>query len=201
MNARKPQHTAALDPRRRWAYGLALLAAGLVLAVLPAAARLRRGVRDLDRARRTYALKVSWAGNKDELSQRVAAQAAAVAQLEARLLTSAALPELTRDINAAARAAGCSVRSIRPSEPVPLPRPRPKAKGQERAAQWLQWRLSVEVQGEYAQVSGLLQRLDAGPRHLCIRRLLLQPAGGDREMLVCELELAAFGLGSGDGRG
>jgi Tfp pilus assembly protein PilO len=201
VNARKQQHATSVDPRRQWAYGLGLLTAGILLAVLPAAARLRRGMRDLRRARATYALKVSWAGNKDELRRRVAEQAAAVAALDARLLASPELPELTRAINAAAQAAACSVRSIRPSEPLPLPRPVPKRKGQEPAAEWVQWRLWIEVQGEYAQVSGLLERLDADSRHLCIRRLVLQPAGEDRETLVCELELAAFGLRSGDGRG
>ncbi len=201
MNARMRAQATRADGGRQWARGLALMLAAGVVAILPAAARLRRGLRDLRCIRATYALKVSWAGNRDELERRVREQGAAMAALDARLLAAADVPRLTRAINAAARETGCAVLSTRPAQPMPLPRPQAKGKAPDDAAAFAQWRVRVELQGAYAQLSALLARLGHETWHLRIRRLVLQPNGEDREALHCELELVGYGLGPPAGKG
>jgi len=181
---------------RAWAFGLGVTLIAVVAVVLPAAARLQRSMRDLARIRATYAQKRSWAGNKAELERRVAEQEAAVAKLDARLLTGAEVAELARAINEAARAAGCTVRSTRPAAPRILPRAAGKdAEDSARARrEFVSWPIHVVLQGEYAQVSAALARLRAEPWHVRIARLVLRPAGDDGESLVCELDLDGCGL-------
>lgn len=178
------------------AYGLGVTLVAAAAIVLPAAARLQRSIRDLARIRATYAQKRSWAGNKAELERRVAEQEAAVAELDARLLTGAEVAELTRAINAAARAAGCTVRSTRPAAPRTLPRATGKDEedSAEARCEFVRWPVHVVLQGEYAQVSGALMRLRAAPWHVRIARLVLRPAGDDGETLICELDLDGYGL-------
>jgi len=181
---------------RAWAYGLGVTLIAAVAIVLPAAARLQRSIRDLARIRATYAQKRSWTGNKAELERRVAEQEAAVAELDARLLAGAEVAELTRAINAAARAAGCTVRSTRPAAPRILPRAAGKdaEDSAEAHCEFVRWPVHVVFHGEYAQVSAALTRLRAAPWRVRIARLVLRPAGDDGETLVCELDLDGYGL-------
>ena len=195
MNAHLTARAAGRErDRQQWAYGLGLMLVAALLVVLPTVARLSRGLRDLRRIHETYDQKLSWAGSKGELERRVREQEAATAELDARLLTSAGVAQLTKAINAAARAAGCSVLSIHPADPRVLPRPKPKDGEDEPAVERVQWRVSVAVQGEYAQISALLARLRRGPWHLQVWRLAIRPSGEDCEALSCELELAGCGL-------
>jgi hypothetical protein len=171
--------------------------AATVLVVLPTTARLRRGLHNLGRIRVTYTQKLSWAGNQDELERRVGGSEAAMAKLDAMLLDEGEVPQLTRAVNAAARAAGCSLLATRPTDARVVHGPAAregKREGAKPAAETLQWRVTVEVQGEYSAIAALLAKLRDEPWHLQLLRLNLHPSDDDRETLRCEFDLAGYGL-------
>jgi len=190
------------ERRRHIAYGLALLGVGLVVFAAPSAQRLRQSMHELATARSTYAVKQAWADRKGEIEQRLSAQEAATAALDARLMSATDLPGFTQRIAAAARATGCSVQSVQPTDPRILPYPVDKsAEGQggsakrEKPVQFVEWTVRVAVQGEYDQVAALLHRLsESGTRFCSITQLALQPNGDERQQLNCDLELAGYGL-------
>jgi len=197
------------DRRRHIAYGLALLGAGLLLAALPAAQHLRQSLRDLAAIRSAYDAKQAWAGRKDEIEERLRNQEAATAALDAKLMSATDLPGFTQRIAAAARATGCSVQSVQPTEPRILPRPDgkshegdPNAAKPEKPVQFVEWTVRVSVQGEYSQLAALLHRLtESGTRFCAITQLALQPNGDERQQLNCDLEIAGYGLRPAPGGG
>ncbi|MFP4057494.1 MAG: hypothetical protein ACLF0G_11560 [Candidatus Brocadiia bacterium] len=198
------QRLFSRESARQWLYGGALAVAAALFVVLPAAQRLRRSMHSLSTERRTYAGKVSWAANREEMAQRVRECEAEVAELDARLLDGAEVAELTESIAKLARKCGCAVRSIRPLEPRVLgladegegetPPAREREGDGGPRTEFLEWPLRMAVRGEYAQVCSLLESLAAGPRSLCLTRLELYPCEGDRERLSCELEIVGGGL-------
>jgi len=188
--------------KREVLYGAGLTVAGLALLALPLVARLRQSMHDLDRVRATHAARVELASRKGELVRRVREHEAAMAELEARLLTSADLAEFTQLLTVASRAAGCLVISVRPANPRVLPRP--EAHGAESGTKdaekgprenFVECPVRVTVRGEYGQISALLARLSSEKRHFRIMRLTIGPSGEDRQRLNCELELAGYTLG------
>lgn len=191
-----------IGTRRQWCYGLGLTAASLALIVLPTAARLRGSLRDLQRIKTTYTMKLSWVGKKGELARRVKEQEAAAARLDAMQLHGGDIAEFTQALAGKTRAAGCAARSIRPAEPRVLPRPDAKGKGgsakadkaKEPRVQFVEWPMRVVLQGEYSQVTALLRRLYSDVRYVRLTRLQIRPDEESRERLNCDLELAGYGL-------
>ncbi len=188
--------------RTQLACGLALTAAGLLVIVLPTALRLRRSLAALATVRSAYASKLSWAGRKGEMEERVKNQEKVVQAIDAKLVSPDELSTLTRTIASTARAVGCSVASIRPlpshtiSRPSEANRPGPPA-AKDQGPEFLEFPVRLEVEGEYRQIEALLERLAQLPTHLRVNEAVIQPSEGDRELLICELELAAFGLAKG----
>ena len=179
--------------------GVAIGAAGLLIIVLPTALRLRRSLAALATVQSAYASKLSWAGKKGEMEKRVEQHQETVEALDATLITSEKVSTLTRVIASAARAAGCSVAAIRPLAPNTLSRgDEEKGKAAQTTAAnepvFVEFPIRLEVEGEYRQVQALLKRLAALPTHLRLKKALVQPSEGDRQMLICELELAAYAL-------
>jgi hypothetical protein len=186
------------EAARKWAYAAALALVGGAAAVLPTATRLSRSLRELETTRRTYAARVAWAGKRDEIEQRLRDQEAGAKAVDAKLLTAGDLSSFAQALTVAARAAGCSVQSVRPAEPRLVPRPDAEAskaagKGAPRV-EWVEWPVRLILQGDYPQISALLDRLRGQERFLRVTRLSLQPVEDDREQLSCELEIAGYGL-------
>ncbi len=185
--------------RAQFACGLALTAAGLLTIVLPSALRVRRSLAALATVRSAYASKLSWAGRKGEMEERVRKQKEIVEALDAKLVSTDQLSALTRAITSSARAAGCSVAAIRPlpshtiSSPSEAKRPGPPA-AKDQGPVFLGFPIRLEVEGEYRQIEALLGRLAELPTRLKVNEAVIQPSEGDRELLICELELSAFGL-------
>ena len=191
--------------RAQLACGLAVTTVGLLVTVLPTTVRLRRSLAALDTVRSAYASKLSWAGKKDEMEERVRKQKEIVEALDARLVAPDRLSTLTRTIAAAARAVGCSVAAIRPLPSHVLSRPgedkRPGANAaNDQGPQFIEFPIRLEVEGEYRQIEALLKRLADLPTHLKLNEAVIQPSESDRELLICELELAGFGLSEGAGK-
>ena len=190
-----------IDAWPGWAWGLVLTAAGFLVFVLPATARLRGSFAERETVRRTYDAKLSWVGNKDEIGRRLREQEAAAAALDARLLTTRDVAGVTQAVAAEAREAGCSVRAIRPLEPRALPRPDPRGAGGTPAAarkgaqdDFTEWPIRVELSGDYGQIQALLAGLWGHERYFRLLRLTLQPAIDNREQLNCDIEIAGYGL-------
>jgi len=185
--------------RTQLACGLVLTAAGLLTIVLPTTLRLRRSLAALATVRSAYASKLSWAGRKGEMEERVRKQKEIVEALDAKLVSPDQLSALTRTITSTARAVGCSVAAIRPlpshtiSRPSEAKRPSPPT-AKDQGPEFLEFPIRLEVEGEYRQIEALLERLAQLPTHLKVNEAVIQPSEGERELLICELELAAFGL-------
>jgi len=193
---------------RAWLYGAGLAAAGLLLAVAPAATRLAQSWRGLATMRATHAVKEDLVARSGELAQRVQKQEADVERLEAKLLTAGDVAGFTRSVAAAARAVGCSVLSIRPGNPRVLSRPdepgsRQGGKGQKAAdgAQFVERPVQIAVQGEYGKVQAFLERLGSEGRFLRLARLSVQPIDEDREQLSCDLVIAGYDLRASEEEG
>ena len=188
--------------RRQWGYGLGIAAALGLLVALPTALRLRTTLRDLQRIKATYAMKLAWVSNKGELERRVEEQEAAFAKLEAKQLNAGQIAAFTQALAAKARALGCAPRSVRPAELRVLPRPDAKAtaggakadKARKAQAQFIECPVRVELQCEYGQLTSLLERLRAGVHYVRLTRLQVRPNEDSRERLDCSIELAGYGL-------
>jgi Tfp pilus assembly protein PilO len=181
---------------RKWAYGGAIGAVGVLLAVLPAALQLQSSARGLETTRHTYESKLAWVGQRDVIERRLRETEATAAALDAKLLTDPQLPGFTQDIATAAREAGCAVRSIRPLAPRTIPRP--GADGKAAAAEdkdaFLEYPVRLDIDSDYHQLTQFIDRLWNQPRHLRLTRLVVQPNLDDCEQLRCEIEISSYGL-------
>lgn len=186
---------------RRWAYGAGLTALGAVLVVWPAAEGLRASMRDLARAQSTLDAKLRFVANGNVVRRRLAESRERLRALEEQIVTDKGLAGVTRTLALAARATGCSVLSTRPASARVIPRPggeasRPRDKGKKARARpdFVEWRTRATVRGEYAQLVALLERLSSEQRRFRATRLVAHPSGDDRINVLCELEIAGYGL-------
>jgi len=179
--------------------GAAIALAGLLTIVLPTALRLRRTLASLATARKTYASKLAWAGRKDELEARLRKQQEVVKVLDAKLVGPNSLSPLTQAITSVARAAGCAVAAIRPLPPRTFSRPgeaQPSAgpSPDQDGPDFVVFPIRLQVEGEYAHLKTFLERLSRLHTHLELKEAVIEPVEGDRQVLSCDLELAAYGL-------
>lgn len=198
------QHTPGARRHRPWLYGAGLMAAALVLAIVPAATRAAAAWRALRNATTTHAVKLAWVEHHPEIEKRVEEREAEAAALDEQLVTAAKLAEIREAIMLAARASGCIVHTTSPLEPKTIPRPeedssKPGARPAARTAKepprasFVQWPIHVVVQGEYMQVVAMLGRLRAERACLRITKLSIHPTR-EPESLTCSIELSGYGL-------
>jgi len=186
---------------RQWIHGLILAAIALSLTTVPAGGRLWRSLRGLRKMRETHAAKLAWAAKKPEMERRVSDQEKTMAALNAKLFVESDEGDFTQAVTAAARAARCAVRSVRPMAPRTLADPdseaaanQSKSSQKKPSVEFLERPVRLIVQGEYGQIDALLQSLEKETRVTRICRLRLQPNRGDRKHLHCELEIAGYDL-------
>ena len=189
------------DKSRQWVYGLIFAAIALACTAGPGGVRLWRSLRARRTIRATYAAKLAWAAKRPEIERRVRDQEKATAELDARLFMESDEGDFTQAITAAARAARCAVRSVRPLTSRILGGPETKTTANRSASaqkkpsvEFLERPVRLILQAEYGQVGALLKRLEADTRVVRVRRLKLQPYRNDRKRLHCELEITGYDL-------
>jgi len=186
---------------RYWGYASGLTVLGLLAVAATVGVRLWQATSRLRRARTTYAAKVAWASNKDELVRRVKQQEAAVAEAQDALLGPDDVGEFTREVGAVARRVGCLVQSVQSMAARPVsdqgsggPRRRGKGSPQDHLAEVVEWPVRMCIRGSYKQICSLVGELHSHRRYLSVTQLALHPNDQDRKFLTCDIDVAGYEL-------
>jgi len=186
---------------RYWRYALGLTVLGLLAVAVTVGVRLWQATARLRRARATYAAKVAWASNKDELVRRVKQQEAAVAEAQDALLGPDDVGEFTREVGTIARRVGCLVQSVQSLAARPVsakgaggPRLRGKGSQQDDLADVVEWPVRMCIRGSYKQICSLVGELHSHRRYLSVTQLVLHPSDHDRRFLTCDIDVAGYEL-------
>ena len=187
------------DSRQRLAQAAVITACGLLLAALPLAMRLREALKQASTMRTTYAVKEKMLRHKGALLARVERAEEQLAKVEASLVSDRGRGEFAQMVVRTARAANCSVQTVRPLPPITVPRldakgERARAGGGDRTSRFMRWPVSLSLLGQFASQVAFLKGLMAQERSLQITRLKLGPTGADGKILLCEVEVSAYGL-------
>jgi len=187
--------------KSKWRLSLILAAAGLSILAAPAALNLRRSLAALRKAEATYEAKLGSLGQKGNLERRFREQEAVLSTLEDRLVSDAHLSAFTQAIAVHARAAGCRIDAIRPSEPRAATWHEPKTraaassgKQQEARTEFVETPVRVVLGGQYEQLCDFLARLPATKWDLQVVQATIQAGGDDPVNLTCNLEVAGVAV-------
>ncbi|MCZ6682175.1 MAG: hypothetical protein O7B26_03265 [Planctomycetota bacterium] len=187
--------------RRRWisaAWGLLLMG----LLVLPSVDSSIAQYRTLGELRGKLASKAALPERARTLAERVDQKQREMADLDAALVSSEALPLLKQDVTRMARDANCRLRSIRPGskkkrsldEVLGIADPKTKRVGKTPDWQVFEHTLSVSIQGSFSATLGFLSRLTDDVRILRCDSLNFHQPRDASEEIVLDLTLTTIDL-------